>query len=213
MEQIWYDDIPGLFTETNYFLVLPMRDMSIQQKLNAIVRFFAYLGIFLALVRSDYRYLFLGIIAAILSIGINMFEQQKQDVAEKFLEKRELSIVDNKVCARSTVDNPFMNMSIADITLNPAHAQACDVENPRVKKTMDKNFNARLFRDVNDIFGNGASERQFYTMPVTTITNDQAAVGEWLYGGNGTSCKDKFDHKSGVKCWENIAGVEAGRGS
>lgn len=198
MEQIWYDNIPGMFSETNYYTVLPTSDMTIQEKLNAIVRFFIYLGVFLTLVKSDYRYMLLGIIAAILSVIFNEFELKKRNVAETFLRNKELEIVDNKVCARSTVDNPFMNMSIADISLNPNHPEACNRQSPEIKKTIEKNFNARLFRDVSDIYGNQSSQRQFYTMPVTTITNDQSAVGRWLYGmekseltckeGNGTRC-------------------------
>ena len=208
MEQIWYKNISQLFTEDNYYIILPIREMSIQEKLNALVRFFIYLGILLALVKQDYRYLFLGITAIILSIIIDSFESEKQLKAEEFLEKKQLAIVDNKVCSRSTVDNPFMNMSIADISLNPEHPQACDGENYQVKNTIRKNFNKRVFRDVNDIFGKDASERQFYTMPNTTIANDQTGFGKWLYGTT-PSCKDG----NGERCWNNIAGVEDGRGS
>ena len=198
MEKIWYDDIQGMFTYSNYYSILPMRDMTIQEKLNAIVRFFLYLGILLALVKSDYRYLLLGIVAALVSVVINEFETKKHAVAEKFLEKNQLDIVDNKICARSTVDNPFMNMSIADIHLNPDHPEACSLDNKRVKRTVEKNFNARLFRDVGDIYGKMSSQRQFYTMPVTTITNDQSEVGRWLYGVS-PSCKEG----NGEQCYRN----------
>ena len=201
MEKIWYEDLPGMFTYANYYTILPTQDMTMQEKLNAIVRFFVYLGLLLALVHGDYKYMMLGIVAAIVSVAINMFETKKRATAEKFLEKNELEIVDNKVCARSTVDNPFMNMSIADITLNPDHPEACSLDNEQVKAKIEKNFNARLFRDVSDLYGKYASQRQFYTMPVTTITNDQSAVGRWLYGTK-PSCKEP---QGGTQCWNNIA--------
>jgi hypothetical protein len=199
MDQIWYDNISGMFTYSNYYLILPMENMTIQEKLNAIVRFFLYLGVLLALIRADYRYLFLGIIAAVVSVLVNEYEVKKQTVAEKFLEKKNLDIIDNKVCARSTEDNPFMNMSIADIKYNPDHPEACSLDNKKVKKTVDKNFNSSLIRDVSDLYGKYASQRQFYTMPVTTITNDQSAFGRWLYG-DSDSCKQG----NGEQCFRNI---------
>jgi len=197
-EKIWYDDIPGFITYDNYYLVLPQQEMSMQEKLNAIVRFFIYLGIFLALVRNDYRYLFFGIIAALVSLVVNEYDKQNKSVTEKFLKKKKLDIVDNRICSRSTVDNPFMNPSIADIALNPNHPSACDLENESVKTKVEGNFNSRLFRDVSDLYGKFASQRQFYTVPVTTIPGDQKGFGEWLYN-RGPSCKEG----NGLQCSRN----------
>jgi len=198
-EDIWYENIQQSFTYSNYYNVLPLENMSIQEKLNALVRFFVYLGIFLALVKSDYRYLFLGIVAIIISIVVNEYEKNKHSVNEKFLKENQLEIVDNSVCSRTTVDNPFMNPSIADIMLNPEHPQACDLGNKEIREKVETNFNARLFRDVNDIYGKYASQRQFYTVPVTTIPGDQTGFGNWLYN-RGPSCKDG----NGNQCWRNI---------
>ena len=198
-DQIWYNDITGFITNTNYFVILPSQDMSLESKLNAILRFCIYLGVFLALVRNDYTYLFIGIIVALLTIIFNEYEYMETKNTQRFLSKRNLDIVDNKVCSKSTVDNPFMNPSISDIVLNPNHPVACDVEKLDVKRTIDKNFNSRLFRDVNDFYGKFASQRQFYTVPVTTIPGDQKGFGEWLYN-RGPSCKDG----NGVQCSRNM---------
>lgn len=199
-ESIWYENIYDLFNPTNYYKIIPIREMNLQEKLNALVRFFVYLGILLALINSNYKYLFLGIIAGLLSIIINNFEAKKKEETEKYLEKKNLTIVDNKVCARSTVENPFMNLSIADISLNPDHPQACDVDNYQVRKTMSKNFYSHVFRDVNDIYSKDASERQFYTMPCTKVANDQSDFANWLYN-RGSSCKDG----NAEQCMRNIS--------
>lgn len=210
-EKIWYENISGLFTDVNYYKIIPIRDMSLQEKLNAILRFFIYLGVILALIKDNYKYLLLGIITAIMTIIINIYKDKQQKDTEQFLEEKNISIVDNKVCARSTVDNPFMNLSIADIYLNPDHPQACDVENAQIKQTVAKNFYSRIFRDVNDIYGKDASERQFYTMPCTKVANDQKDFATWLYGNNGNgSCKDG----NAEQCWRNIDGdgIQVGGG-
>jgi len=197
-EKIWYDDILGFLTYTNYYHVLPLQEMSIEEKLNAVVRFLMYFGVFLALVRSDYRYLFFGIAGAVIAVVINEYVKQKAKVTEKFLKEKQIDIVDNRVCSRSTVDNPFMNPSIADITLNPNHPVACDLENENTRNVVETNFNARLFRDVSDLYGKLASQRQFYTVPVTTIPGDQKSFGEWLYN-RGPSCKEG----NGIQCARN----------
>ena len=202
-ENIWYENISELFTEMNYYKIIPLHEMTMQEKLNAIVRFFIYLGILLALIKSNYKYLLLGIVAALITIVINNYENTQQIETDKFLKAKNLEIVDNKVCARSTVENPFMNLSIADITLNPSHPQACDVENSYVKNNIAKNFYSRVFRDVNDIYGKDASERQFYTMPCTKVANDQGDFAKWLYSNGGSkSCKEG----NSEQCWRNIEG-------
>jgi len=208
-ENIWYENMYGLFTENNYYKILPTRDMTLQQKLNSILRFFIYLGILLALIKTNYRYLLLGIITALITIVINMYEEKQHKETVTYLEQKNLAIVDNKVCARSTKENPFMNLSVADIYLNPEHPQACDVENSEVKKTIAKNFYSHVFRDVNDKYSKDSSERQFYTMPCTKIVNDQTEFGNWLYNRGG-SCKDG----NAEQCWRNIdgGGIRVGGG-
>jgi hypothetical protein len=56
-ESIWYENIYDLFSPTNYYKILPTREMTLQEKLNALVRFFVYLGVILALILSNYKYL------------------------------------------------------------------------------------------------------------------------------------------------------------
>ena len=55
-EIIWYENISGFLTQDNYFKILPIREMTLQEKLNAILRFFIYLGLLLALIKSNYKY-------------------------------------------------------------------------------------------------------------------------------------------------------------
>lgn len=92
-----------------------------------------------------------------------------------------------------------MNPSIADITDNPHRPSACHVENEKVQQVVEQNFESRLFQDVGDIYGKQASQRQFYTMPATTIPNDQDSFAKWCYG-SGPSCKEG----NGDQCFNNL---------
>jgi hypothetical protein len=196
--KIWYEDPSGFITNETYFIILPTQDMTTEEKINALVRLFIYLGFFLALIKDDYRYIFFGIITCLVSIILYENERAQLSQVEKFLQAKDLDIVNNKVCVRSTLENPFMNPSIADIVDNPTRPGACDLENGKVHDIVDANFNERLFKDVSDLYGKKASQRQFYTMPATTIPNDQSGFASWCYG-HAATCKEG----AGNQCWNN----------
>lgn len=199
MEKIWYEDVLGFFNNENYYRVIPMQTMTMEEKLNALVRFFIYLGVVLALLRSSYKYLFFGIVAAMMSIALYEYEKSRKVRTEKFLEKHNIDVVDNKVCARSTVHNPFMNPTVIDIVENPDRPAACVLEHDKVHDLVEANFEANMFRDVSDLYGKMSSQRQFYTVPSTTIPNDQEGFAKWLYG-TGPSCKEG----NGQQCYNNL---------
>lgn len=193
-ERIWYEGPTEFITNENYFKIVPVQAMTLEEKFNAIVRFFLYLGVIVAILKSNYRYVFYGIIASLFSIVLYEFERKQRVRAEKFLTEKELDIVDNKVCSRSTVENPFMNPTLLDLH-DPNKPAACSVENEQVQTAIEKNFEARLFRDVSDLYGKMSSQRQFYTVPL----HDQGAFADWLYK-RGPSCKEG----NGTQCSRNI---------
>lgn len=194
-ERIWYQDVSSFINKENFFKILPFEHMTLEEKLNAITRFFLYLSILLTLIRVDYRYLIMGITIALLTIPIYEFENKERKIAEKFLYKNNVNILNNNLCSSSSIDNPFMNPSITDIKYSPDRPEACPVENPIVKEQIEANYDKRVFRDVTDIFGRDTSAREFYTVPSTTIPNKQGEFAEWLYG-TGATCKEG----NGIEC-------------
>jgi len=196
-EKIWYDDLLVFITKDNFYQILPLKEMSLEEKLNSLLRFFLYLSIILALIQKSSKYIFIILIAAIMSIVIYQFEQRDRTYAETFLKERDLEIVDNRLCTRTTIDNPFMNTSIVDIKYNANRPSACDLD--KIKDRVETNFKERVFKDVNDIWGKSYGAREFYTMPSTTIPNDQEGFSKWLYGTPAT-CKEG----NGLECHQNL---------
>jgi len=188
-EKIWYEDLVHFLGTDNYYHIIPMASYSLAEKLNAVLRFFLYLGILLAIVNLDSRYLFFGIIAAIITIGLYQYENAKASISEKFLKRKGLTIVENAACSVSTKTNPFANVLISDYDEKPDRPAACSIENERIESNVKENFNDWVFRDVKDIYNNRGSQRQFYTMPNTTIPNNQTGFAEWLFGV-GPGCKE-----------------------
>lgn len=198
--KIWYEDLEGFIKDQN---IIPHGYFTIEQKLNALVRLFLVAGLVLAFIAADARFLFFGIIAALASILIYIYQVERREDSERFLQERNLDIVNSKLCTRSTVDNPFMNPSIYDIAANPERPGACEYSCNG--EQIDQNFFARVYRDTNDLYGTIGNPRQYYTMPATTIPNDRESFQKWLFD-RGPSCKEG----NGPQCFHNIAVPRAG---
>ena len=86
--------------------------------------------------------------------------------------------------------NPFMNVLLDEIKYNPTRPAAANVENKDVKLTLDDFFRVEFTSDPTDVFGRSQSQRQFITMPSTTVPNDQESYQNWLYKIPGKTCKE-----------------------
>ena len=87
-----------------------------------------------------------------------------------------------------TPKNPFMNVLINEIKYNPTRPPAASTEEHR--QTLDDFFRVEFTSDPTDVFGRSQSQRQFITMPSTTIPNDQESYQNWLYKIPGKTCKE-----------------------
>jgi len=95
----------------------------------------------------------------------------------------------NDSCNLPTDDNPFMNLSTYDFS-NGEKSKACNSYNNKgIKNIVENKFNNDLYLDSNDLFNRRNSQRQFYTMPNTSIPNKQGDFAKWLYD-RGPTCKE-----------------------
>ena len=83
-----------------------------------------------------------------------------------------------------------MNVLIDEIKYNPSRPPAQDINDPLVKAQLDDFFRIQWFSDPTDVFGRAQSQREFYTMPSTSIPNDQGSYQDWLYKIPGKTCKE-----------------------
>jgi hypothetical protein len=89
-----------------------------------------------------------------------------------------------------TAANPFMNVLISEIKYNPTRPPAADVTKPDMNDSLDSYFRVQWASDPTDVFGRSQSQRQFVTMPSTSIPNDQGSFMNWLYKIPGKTCKE-----------------------
>jgi hypothetical protein len=207
-DPFWTIEPSILYTNGNYYRILPTSSMTKIESLNALTRFFIYLLILFFLFGSnhDSKAIYIPIVGIIVIIMIyyliildsndNNENYQSFNDIENYNENKscqENGIRSNpnqsclnddleiKSCQMPTKDNPFMNVAISDYNNNPTRGPACNDDNVEIKELIDKNFYYNLLQDQDDLYGRGYSARQFHSMPSTTIPNDQTGFARWLY--------------------------------
>jgi cytoskeletal protein RodZ len=96
---------------------------------------------------------------------------------------------------KGTASNPFSNPLLTDIGDSPNRLSAPPAFDPTVKKGIDKNIKRavqtmnptidaqkQLFDGPANVFATDISNRQFYSVANTRISNDQGAFSQYLYG-------------------------------
>ena len=191
----WLDNISELMNP----IIIPDINMTIEEKINAIIRAIIFVGLICTLIFNDTRYILFIIIIMIVSILIINYQYDKNKKIEKYLDLNDLDIVDNKKCIKPTENNPFMNPNILTTKKGNQEYGACSIHNKNINKNINKYFYEKIFRNADDIYDKSTLDRQFYTVPSTTIPNNREKLGDWLYN-RGPSCKEG----NGSKCYNNL---------
>ena len=197
-DRFWYEDLSVLFKTSRLTELYPSPDMTTNEKWNAITRSGILIGVILFLFSKNYLYLFVGIVIAAITYLIWRNDKNREkfiDMVQKVIDT-EYNVERNVIYP--SIDNPFMNPLMTDYTDNPNRIAASSLNNYPNEKlqedTTDK-FYYNLYRDIDDVWEKENSQRQFYTVPATTIPNDQTKFAKWLYltppacrEGNGLAC-------------------------
>ena len=202
-DPFWYEEVPILWDSDRLIEFFPNMQMSLAEKLNAIVRFGVYAGFLLALVRSSFVGLYLPI--ALLLVTKVLYDQNSEQAAtirvaplqtvdEDIIvsglpDHNPTTLINGEECVKPTEDNPFGNLLLSDLKHDPKRPAACPITDSRVAAQAEDKFTSNLWTDVDDVYGRKNASRAFYTMPVTEACNDQTGFAKWLYGNQG-NCKD-----------------------
>lgn len=203
MVKIWYEDFSILFNKKFLFEILPHEGLSMNRKMNAIMRFSIYYTLILYLMDTKKNIILIPIIAGIFTYVMrSRSEGLYDDEDDNKLSK--LFNFDNKLvdeqCKMPTKNNPFMNPILTDKP-SDYNVKSCNsFNNKKVQRNIEENFNEDIFMDVNDVFQKNNGQRQFYTVPGNTIPNDQDKFAKWCYGRPPT-CKEgnKVQCLSGIQ--------------
>jgi hypothetical protein len=89
-----------------------------------------------------------------------------------------------------TAANPFMNVLIDELKYNPNRPAAKSVLDPLVQTTLSDFYKTEFYADPTDVFGKNQGQRQWITMPSTSIPNDIDSYQNWLYRIPFKTCKE-----------------------
>ena len=182
-DPFWTHDLSVLFDKKRVVEFIPTSDMTYEEKLNALTRFFIYTCIILILFTREWWTIYIPLLGA--AFTIFLYKTSKQERSEptpyKPEETHQLKVdtIIPSHCTAPTRNNPFMNVLFNEWTDNPNRPPACDYKG--VEADVEKEFNYNLYKNIDDIFDKNNSQRQFYTTPITTIPNDQTSFAKWLY--------------------------------
>lgn len=179
--KVWFDNPKSLFDAKQVDNFWPTKNQSAAERVNATSRFIIYASVVIYVFQRDPRIFFLA--AIVLSVLYLLFKTNM--VPE---EKYQPNISEGRKptplrpsCQKPSKNNPLANVLLSDYVTNPDRPPACNYETvkPLVKEYLDDSFPA----DVADVYGTrNAAARAFYSMPATTIPNNQTAFAEALYG-------------------------------
>lgn len=112
--------------------------------------------------------------------------------------KKEISYENNKIyvdntCRKPTADNPFANIVFADYLDAANIPEPCNTDDENIKNEMSNLYNSTIYRNYDDVFERENSQRNFYTMPITSVPNKQTEFANWLYKTPPT-CKENSNN-------------------
>lgn len=115
--------------------------------------------------------------------------QKYENVKEHIENYPKLDLNENKKqIRRPTTDNPYMNPFVVDynddefeIDKNVLEFNADDDEIKNKEDGITKNFEKGLYMNIDDLWEIKNSQRQFYTLPVTSFASGQKEFANWLF--------------------------------
>lgn len=194
-DSFWLNQPSILFMANRLVEFVPSTEMTFVEKLNAIVRFSFYLGITLLIVKQNYLYLYIPLLVLLITYGFYTTTSTKDKFQEEFFGKK------TENCQKPQLNNPFMNVLLTDYKYNPNKPPACtEKQDNTIHQQIEDNFNFNLYQNIDDIYGNVNSQRQYFTMPSTTIPNDLESFSKWLYQTPKTLKESNICNDFGTTC-------------
>ena len=179
--EVWFDNPQVLFSNKDEAMQFwPTPTQNVAERVNATTRFIIYICAVIFILRRDPRVIMLGAGA----IG-TLYAFYKSDMIQPASRPTQadgrVQVMGRSLITPPSYDNPMGNVLLSDYTEFPDRPPAgfYPTVEQKVKSYLDDSFPT----DAADFWGkrNQAASR-FYSMPSTTIPNDQTGFAEAAYG-------------------------------
>lgn len=205
-EKFWLEDPAILFINFHKFNPInSFTNNNLAQNLNAYTRLIIISMIILYCVTNNINYIYIGIFLILLIII--MYYSTKSDSFSDFSDLADFSTnsyyllnqaqlprrTSDKFDTKAPVNNPLKNVPITDYDKKQEYSKATRSDADMSKFVKDKMFQTA------DQYIFDKDTRQYYTMPNSSVPNDQTAFANWLYGTENI-CKEGsiYMHQSGT---------------
>lgn len=149
--------------------IFPYEGMESDEKYNSIARFSLVFLVIIYLLKGDMKWMSFSVTLLLLTIILYKNE-------EKF---------SNANCTEITNDNPYGNFTIGDYFKDVNRPEVCNVSVRESIEKASEDFSGIL---PDDIYEKNINFRDFYTLPVTKVVNEQDKFAKFLLGSSG-DCK------------------------
>jgi hypothetical protein len=202
--KIWFTNPTILLKKEYVTQVWPTKNMSRDEKINAITRFVILLSVLGFLVTQNYNFFLTGFITLGV-IGILFYAREynpsndgtdSPKQTEGFTNQKLYHSMKNKF-TNPTVKNPLMNVLLPEIQDNPTRKMAAPAYNRAVEKQInedtqnmivsnfddDPEIKKKLFSSLGDSLEfEDFGQYNFYATANTRVPNDQKGFADFLYG-------------------------------
>lgn len=195
--RLWTQDVSLLYSGGRFRQLIPTKEMSFNQRTNALVRLILLATVFIYLYNRDGRYLLYGAFSAGLLTAVAAFGGRRRNPPPRQATTMdfggrgpgEVAPSGPYDCQHPTPNNPFGNVLLTDLADNPNRPPACDVDD--VAGEIERAYGANTFRDTDDVGYRRSGMMSFYTMPDTsTYQAGREAFAQACYG-SGPTCKEE----------------------
>ena len=204
MTNFWFEDINVLFNKEYIAEIIPNSKYDVNRNMNIMVRLSIYTSLLYFLMYNNTNIFCIPLLVIGSSIFIHrnnllvhnksiydkMYANKDKDINNYSLAS--LNNIDSNINEgiedkrEPTINNPFMNINLVDHDDKSAHSSH---DNEYIKDRIEENFDYNLYKNPSDFYNNQNSQNRFYTMPVTTVANNQTEFAEWCYGSHDSLCK------------------------
>jgi hypothetical protein len=180
-EPFWIADPSVLFRQDTWLAFVPTPSMTVDQSLNAVVRFVTYLSALLFLCSMDFRYILYIPVTMLITVALHKWFPVAK---EMFRGSPYVSSYVGKETTQPTTENPFMNPTLVDINENPNKPPPADITSREVRDKVNASFaqTSNLYMDTSDVYANMRSEINFHSVPI----DDHAGLLKFMKGGKGS---------------------------
>jgi len=181
----WFSDPTILFRADTWFAFVPTAGMSVDDSLNAVVRFTVYLSVLLFLCSMETKYFVYVPVVMAITVALHQLYPRTKTMAEPFRMGTAVSSFLGEDTTKPTQNNPFMNPTLIDINENPRRPPAADATDKTIRDEVNKQFaqTSNLYMDTTDVFQQVTAQRNFYTVPADDHAGLLAFLGKGANSG------------------------------